>query len=78
MQVAAQDDENDTKWVENAYANNECIKPEDSHPDKFQDDGWVNSTYVENITSEFNRFTTPTTAEDLKLRDIFESKVKLL
>ena len=30
------------------------------------------------ITIEFNRFTTPTAIEDLKVGDIFESKVKLL
>ena len=39
MQIAAQEDENDTDWVENAYANNEYIKHEVSHPDKSQGDG---------------------------------------
>jgi len=33
---------------------------------------------VENIAYEFNKSTTPTATEDLKVRDIFESKVKLL
>ena len=33
---------------------------------------------MENITFKFNRVTTPTVIEDLKVGDIFESKVKLL
>jgi len=33
---------------------------------------------VKIITIEFNKFTTPTAIEDLKVGDIFESKVKLL
>ena len=33
---------------------------------------------MKNITTEFNRYTTPTATEDLKVGDIFESKVKLL
>jgi len=48
------------------------------HPDELQDDSWVSSTYMKNITVEFNMSTTPTATEDLKVGDIFESKVKLL
>ena len=33
---------------------------------------------MENITFEFNKFAIPTATEDLKVGDIFESKVKLL
>jgi len=77
MQVAVQDVKDDTERVENAYTNSEYVMLEDPHPDEFQDNGWVNSTYVENITAEFNRCTTPIASEDLKIVDIFESKVKL-
>ena len=38
----------------------------------------VNLTYVDNITSKFNRSTIPTATDYLKVGDIFESKVKLL
>jgi len=33
---------------------------------------------MEHITSEFNRSSIPTGTEDLKMGEIFESKVKLL
>ena len=33
---------------------------------------------MENITAKFNRYTAPTVVEDLKVRNIFEPKVKLL
>ena len=52
MQVATQD--LDTDQVENVQANNEYLEPIDSHPDKLEDDDWVNSTHVEHITSKFN------------------------
>lgn len=74
MQIAAQDLEYDTDQVD-GYANNEYIVPEDPHPDEFEDDGGVKSTYVKNITSEFNISTTSTTIKDLKVEDIFESKI---
>jgi len=35
-------------------------------------------TVVKNITIEHNRSTSPTATDDLKVGDIFESKVKLL
>jgi len=44
----------DTNHVENAQANNEYVEAIDSHPDKLEDDDWVNSTHVEHITSKFN------------------------
>jgi len=67
MQVAAQGVEDDIKQVEDAYANNEYAEPKDPHPSDFEDDGWVNSTYMKNITAEFNRFTIPTATDDLKV-----------
>jgi len=54
MQAAALGDKDDTKWVESENVNNEYVEIEDPHPDEFQDDGWVDSTYVKNITAEFN------------------------
>ena len=70
--------EDDTDQVKDVQANNEYVELEDLHPNEFEDDDWVNSTRVENITSEFNKPTTPTATEDLKVNDIFASKVKLL
>ena len=78
MQIVVQDREDDIKQVEDVQANNEYIKPKDLNTAEFEDDGWVNSTYVENITSEFNKSIILTTIEDLKVGDIFELKVKLL
>ena len=66
-QVAAQCDEDCTKWTENSNVNNEYVEPEDPYPDEFEDDGWVNLTYVGNITAEFNRCTVPITTKDLKM-----------
>ena len=56
-------------------ANNESAEPIDPHPDEFEDDNWVNSTYVENITSEFNKSTTPTITEDLKVEIYLNQKL---
>jgi len=78
MQIAVQDLEYDTDPVEDVHANYEYIDPIDLHPDELEDDEWVNSTCIEHITSEFNRSSTPIGTEDLKVRDIFKSKVKLL
>jgi len=78
MLFAAQGLEDDDDHVDEGYTNNEYVKPEDPNPNEFEDDAWVNSTYVENITAEFNRYTTPTATEDLKVGDIFKLKVKLL
>ena len=78
MQVAAQSLKDNIDQVENGYASNEYVELGDLHPNKFEYDGWVNLTYAKNITSKFNRFTTPTAIEDLKVEDIFESKLKLL
>ena len=58
--------------------NNKYIEPESPHPGEFDDNGWVNLTCVENITSEFNRLTTPTGTKDLKVGGTFESKIKML
>ena len=66
MQVAAQDLEDETDQVEDGYANNEYVESKDSHPDEFEDDSWVNQTYVKNITSELNKSTVPTSIENLK------------
>ena len=41
-------------------------------------DDWVNSTCTEHITFELNRFSAPTRTDNLKVGDIFESKVKLM
>ena len=41
-------------------------------------DGWVHSTCIENIRAEFNLSTVRTATDDLKVGDIFETKVKLL
>jgi len=78
MQVAAQSLEDDDEDVEAGYANNEYVEPEDPHPDELEGDGWVHSTYVENIRVEFNLSTVRTATDDLKVGDIFETKVKLL
>ena len=75
MQIATHDLEDDTDQVDDGYTNYEYIVPEDPHPDEFEDDGWLKSTYVKNITSEFNISTTSTTIKDLKVEDIFESKI---
>ena len=77
MQVTTQDLEDNTDQIEHVQANNEYVEPRDPHPDEFENDGWVILTYVKNMTSKFNRSTTPTTIKDLKMRDIFELKVKL-
>ena len=68
----------DDDHADDGYTNNEYVEPEDLNPDEFEDDAWVNSTYVKNITAGFNRYTSPTATEDLKVGDIFELKVKLL
>ena len=78
MQVAAQGVEDDTEQVEDVYANNEYVQPKALHPDESEDDCWVNLIYVENIITEFNRSTASIATEDLKVGDIFESKIKLL
>ena len=77
MQVAAQGLENDEE-VEACYANNEYVESEDPHPDELEGDGWVHSTCVENIRAEFNLSTVRTAIDDLKVGDMFETKVKLL
>ena len=46
------------------------VEPENPHLDEFKNDGWVNSTYVKNITTEFDRFTAPIVTKDLKMRYI--------
>jgi len=56
--------------VVDGCANNKYVEPEDLHPSEFEDYGRVNSTYMENIISDFNRSTTPTAIEDLRMRDI--------
>jgi len=76
MQVATQD--LDTDQVENVQANNEYVELTDPHFDKFEDDDWVTSTRVEHITYEFNRSKASTDTDDLKVGDIFDSKVKIL
>ena len=78
MQVAVQNLEYNTDQAENVHANNEYVELIDSHPDEFVDYDWVNLTHIEYITLEFNRFTTPAVIEDLKVKNIFESKVKLM
>ena len=60
-----QDLEDDNDQVENVHANNEYVKPIDSHPDEFEDDDWVNSTRVEHISSKFSRLITPPSTDDL-------------
>ena len=59
-------------------ANNEYVEPVDPHSDKLEGDDWINSTHVEHITFVFKRSNAPTGTKDLKVGDIFESKVKLL
>ena len=59
-------------------ANNEYVEHINLYPDEFENDDWVNSTRVEHISFEFNRLTSPTTTDDLKVGDIFEIKVELL
>ena len=49
MHVAAQDLEDETNQIEDVHANNNYIEPKNSHPDEFEDDDWVNSTYMENM-----------------------------
>ena len=48
------------------------------NPKTHKGDGWVHSTCVENIRVEFNLSTVRTAIDDLKVGDIFETKVKLL
>ena len=78
MQVVAQGLEDDDEEVEASYANNEYVEPDDPHPNKLEGDSWVRSTYVKNIRAEFNLSTVRTAIDDLKVGDIFETKVKLL
>ena len=66
MQVAAQDLEDDTDHVEDVQAN-KYVEPIDPHPDEFEDDDWINSIRVGHISSKFNRLTTPTVTDDLKV-----------
>ena len=73
MQVAARGEE-----VEACYAKNESVEPEDPHSDELEVNGWVDSTYVENIRAEFNLSIVRTATDDSKVEDIFETKVKLL
>ena len=76
MQVARQYLEDNTEHVEDVQVNNEYVKHIDPHPDESEDDDWVNLTRVKHISSEM--LTSPTTIDDLKVRDILESKVNLL
>jgi len=64
--------------MKTGYANNEYVEPEDPHPDELEGDGWVHSICVKNIRAEFNLSTLRTATDDLKVGDIFETKVKLL
>ena len=57
MLFAAQSFEDDVDHADVGYTNNEYVEPKDHNPDEFEDDVWVNSTYVKNITTEFNRYT---------------------
>ena len=66
MLVATEGDENDTKWVDNAYINNEYVELEDLYPTEFQNDGWVDMTVIENISAKHNRFV-PLATNDLKV-----------
>ena len=77
MQVAAQGLEDDDEEVEAGHANNEYVEPEDPHPDELQGDAWVHSTCVEDIRAEFNLSIVRTVTDNLKVGDIFETKVKL-
>jgi len=52
MQVVVQDLEDNTNQVEDMHANNEYVESEDPHSNESEDDDWVNSTRVENITSD--------------------------
>jgi len=78
MQVAARILEDDDEEVETGYANNEYVGPKNPHPDEFEGDDWVHSTYMENIRAEFNLSIARTVTDDLKVGDIFETKIKLL
>jgi len=51
MQVAAEGDENNTEWVDNAYTNNEYVELKNPYSDEFQGDDWVDITVMENITA---------------------------
>ena len=51
MIFVAQGLEDDVDHVDVGYTNNEYVEPEDPNPDEFEDDAWVNSTYVKNITA---------------------------
>ena len=74
----AEGDENDTDWVDSAYANNEYVEIQDPYPNEFEGEDWVDMTVVENITAEHTRCAPGNATDDLKVGDIFESKVKLL
>ena len=74
----AEGDENGTDCVDSAYANNEYVEIQDPYPDEFEGEDWVNMTVVENITAEHTRCAPGNATDDLKVADIFESKVKLL
>jgi len=69
---------NEIEWIDNAYANNEYVGLKDQYSDEFQGNDWLDMTVVENITVEHNKSDPPTTTGDLRVGDIFESKIKLL
>ena len=64
--------------MNNAYVNNEYVQLKDPYPDEFQADEYVDIIVIENITAEYNRSAPSTATNNLKVGDIFESKVKLL
>ena len=78
MHIVAEGDENDTKWVDNIYVNNEYAKLQDPYRDKFEGADWVDMIVVENIDIEHTRCASANSTDDLKVGDMFESKVKLL
>ena len=74
MHVVTEGDENDTEWVDNAYANNEQVELEDPCLDELQGDDWLDMTVVENITAKHNKSAPPTVTNNLKVGDIFEER----
>ena len=61
-----------------AYVNNEYVELQNSYPDEFEGEDKVVMTVVENINVEHTRCAPSNSMNDLKVGDIFESKVKLL
>ena len=47
MHIAVEGNENGMGWVDIAYANNEYVLLENSFPDEFEGENWVNMTFVE-------------------------------